>query len=195
MEFMKFPEIVIGLPDWVRTYLSESNSTFATVEDRMRLAIRLAKLNVQHKTGGPFGAAVFEQKSGRLVAVGVNVVIPTICSAAHAEIISLSIAQKIIGHYDLGAKDYPAYELVSTTEPCAMCLGAIYWSGVRHLVCGSREEDVFEIGFDEGPKAPNWIQYLEQHGINVMRDVLRNEVKAVLREYHRSGGCIYNARQ
>lgn len=192
---MKFPEIIVGLPNWVSDFLPQPNYVYATVEERMNLVIQLAKLNVKHQTGGPFGAAIFEQKSGRLIAPGLNLVIPTSCAIAHAEIISISISQKIIGHFDLGAKSYPPYELISSAEPCAMCLGAILWSGIRHLVCGSRDEDVRKFGFDEGPKAPDWIQYFKKCGINVVQDVLRSNATMVLQEYHENGGLIYNARQ
>jgi tRNA(Arg) A34 adenosine deaminase TadA len=47
--------------------------------------------------------------------------------------------------------------MVVSTEPCALCLGAIPWSGIRRLVCGARDEDARSIGFDEGEKVPYWI--------------------------------------
>ena len=86
-------------------------------------------------------------------------------------------------------------ELVASTEPCAMCFGAISWSGVRRLVCGAREEDARRIRFDEGPKVSDWVAALEQRGISVARDVCRDEAAAVLRYYIESGGTLYNARQ
>ncbi len=56
-----------------------------------------------------------------------------------------------------------------------MCLGAISWSGVRRLVCGSRNEDAHAIGVDEGPKPPGRINELERCGISVVRAELRDE--------------------
>jgi tRNA(Arg) A34 adenosine deaminase TadA len=88
----------------------------------------------------------------------------------------------------------PAHELVSSTEPCAMCLGAIPWSGVRGLVCGARDEDARAAGFDEGTKPANWAKALDERGIEVVRDVLRDEAREVLRSYVSGGGTIYNAR-
>ena len=76
-----------------------------------------------------------------------------------------------------------------------MCFGATPWSGVRRLVCGAREEDARRIGFDKGPKMPDWVASLEQRGISVARDVCRDEAAAVLRYYAEKGGTIYNARQ
>ena len=160
----------------------------------MRLVIKLAQLNVEHQTGGPFGAAIFELKSGRLVAVGVNLVETSNCSIAHAEMVAIAIAQRVAGRYDLGTEEGAAYELVTSTEPCAMCLGAIPWSGVRSVVCGARDQDARRIGFDEGSKPERWVKSLENRGIRVFRDVLREEALAVLLDYHKRGGLIYNAR-
>jgi tRNA(Arg) A34 adenosine deaminase TadA len=159
----------------------------------MRLAVELARENVTQKTGGPFGAAVFEADSGRLVAAGVNLVESSNCSIAHAEMVAIALAQRALGHYDLG-RDNITHELVTSTEPCAMCLGAIPWSGLRRVVCGARGEDACAIGFDEGAKPADWVGALRSRGIEVLRDVLREEARAVLQEYLASGGLIYNAR-
>jgi tRNA(Arg) A34 adenosine deaminase TadA len=86
-------------------------------------------------------------------------------------------------------------ELVSSTEPCAMCLGAVVWSGVRRLVCGARERDARAVGFDEGPKPEPWIGALAARGIAVLRDVGREASVRVLEQYAAQGGVIYNARQ
>ena len=83
--------------------------------------------------------------------------------------------------------------MVASTEPCAMCFGAIPWSGVTRLVCGARDEDARRIGFDEGPKLPDWRKALQKRGIRVTRDVLREEAVAVLDLYVDLGGPIYNA--
>ena len=76
-----------------------------------------------------------------------------------------------------------------------MCMGSIPWSGVRRLVCGARDEDARRVGFDEGPKARDWVQALTARGIAVVRDVCRQEAAAVLLDYARCGGPVYNARQ
>jgi len=188
-------KLVLALPEWVGPFLEKAPSVFETIEDRMRLAIDLSELNVENETGGPFGAGIFEQDGGRLIAAGVNVVIDTNCSLAHAEMVCIGLAQQKLKTFDLGAEGLPAYELASSTEPCAMCLGAIPWSGVRRLICGARGQDACETGFDEGAKVPDWADTLESRGIMVLRDVLRKEAREVLIKYKESGGLIYNGRQ
>ncbi len=191
---MAFPSIELNLPSWVEDVVGDAARSFATAEQRMTLAIALAQRSCD-EGGGPFGAAVFESESGRLVAPGVNLVVPASCSAAHAEVVALSIAQKVLGNFDLGAAPLPAHELVTSTEPCAQCFGAILWSGVRRLVCGARGEDASEIGFDEGPKPANWVAELERRDISVCRDLMRQHAAEVLRDYSRRGLPIYNSRQ
>ncbi len=192
---MRRSKAILRLPHWIGSFLSSSEKIFPSIEARMQLVITLSRLNIEHNTGGPFGAGIFEQKSGHLIAVGVNQVESTNCSIAHAEMLAIALAQIEIGYYDLGFKKGLAYELVTSTEPCVMCLGAVCWSGVRQVVCGARDEDAREIGFDEGPKPQDWVPSLEKRGISVVQDVLREQAKAVLTEYCRKGGLIYNSRQ
>ena len=187
--------MALRLPGWVEELVADEERTYQTVEDRMRLAIGLARQNVRSGTGGPFGAAVFERETGRLLAPGVNLVVDSGCSVFHAEMVAIMISQKILGNFDLGDAGAPVYELVTSTEPCAMCLGATPWSGVRGLVCGARDEDASAVGFDEGSKPSEWVPALEARGITVTRDVLREEAAGVLREYAALGGEIYNSRQ
>jgi len=183
----------IQAPAWLERFLAARPAVPSTDENRMQLAVALARENSLRETGGPFGAAVFDMHTGRLVAAGVNLVVSSGLSLAHAEMVALGLAQRAQGHYDLGTGG-AAMELVSSTEPCAMCLGAVPWSGVRRLLCGARTEDAERIGMDEGAKPPDWIDALERRGIAVRRDVLREEAAAVLADYARRGGILYNGR-
>jgi tRNA(Arg) A34 adenosine deaminase TadA len=192
---MSFPQVTLKLPSWVEELLPDPERCYPTEEDRMRFVVELSRLNVERGTGGPFGAAIFERETGRLLAPGMNLVVPTSCSVAHAEMVAIMIAQQVVGDFDLGSEGKPAYELYASTEPCAMCFGATPWSGVRSLLCGARDEDARAVGFDEGAKLPDWAAALEERGISVKRDVLREDAARVLRDYANSGGEIYNARQ
>lgn len=184
--------IHFSLPAWLDDYLGQP-APFATVEERMAFVIGAARRNVEKGTGGPFGAGVFEVESGRLMALGVNLVTAVGLSMLHAEMVAISLAQRRLGVYDLGAPGLPALELVSSAEPCAMCCGAIPWSGVGRLVYAAREADVRGIGFDEGDKAPDWRQSLGRRGIEVIPEVMRTEATDVLAAYAAVGGGIYNA--
>jgi tRNA(Arg) A34 adenosine deaminase TadA len=185
------PEIHITYPQWVATAV-DWDRLYPTAEDRMRLAIALARENVLRSGGGPFGAAVFERQTGRLVSVGLNLVITRQNSVLHAEVVALMMAERAIGAYVLGGPGAVPHELVSSCDPCAMCLGATMWSGVHRLVTGALREDAAAIGFDEGPVYADSWRYLERHGIEVVRGVLRGEAREPLALYQERGGLIYN---
>lgn len=190
------PRVVISLPlpSWLEESLPPRDTGLPDAEARMRLVIELARQNVDRGSGGPFAAAVFDRETGRVVAAAVNLVTSLNCSVAHAEIVAIMLAQQRTGTYDLGGEGMRPLELVASAEPCAMCLGAIPWSGVQRLVCGASEDDVSVIGFDEGAKPASWQRELEERGIEVVRNVCRDEAAAVLRSYAAHGGVIYNAR-
>ncbi|MRR58993.1 MAG: nucleoside deaminase [Deltaproteobacteria bacterium] len=185
----------IQLPEWINKFLTEHQRHFSSIDDRMSFVIEAARRNVAHGTGGPFAAAVLETESGKVVSLGVNLVISGGLSFLHAEILALALAQKKLGSYDLSRHDFPAHELVTSTEPCAMCLGAIPWSGVRRVISGARDSDARDIGFDEGPKIEEWRSELDKRGIATLCDVRRDDAVQVLRSYSLQGGEIYNSRE
>ncbi len=189
-----YPNIVLHLPDWLDAFLPPAERVYASREERMGLVIDLARLNIQRSSGGPFAAAIFDLASGKLLAPGVNLVVDGHCSVAHAELVALMLAQQLAGCHDLGGPGLPSCELVTSTEPCAMCLGALPWSGIISLVCGARDEDARAIGFDEGDKPADWPATLQRRGIAVYRDVCALQARAVLQQYRDRGGPIYNGR-
>jgi len=188
---MNTPCICLDLPAWLKESLDHYTRIYPDAEDRVRLVIHLAGENVRHNTGGPFGAAVFHQQSGQLIALGVNTVTRSRCSIAHAEMIALGLAQQALGQHTLDSRGPDRYELATSTEPCAMCLGALPWAGIKGLLCGARGEDAESIGFDEGAKPAQWTHALRERGIAVQRDILREEARAVLIQYRETGGIIY----
>jgi tRNA(Arg) A34 adenosine deaminase TadA len=188
---MQTHPIHIDLPDWLESFLAERPSIYADDCERMRLAVDLSAENLRADTGGPFGAAVFESDSGRLISVGVNRVMPSHCCIAHAEMVAIACAQQRLGQYDLRMAAPARFQLFSSTEPCAMCMGAVPWSGVERLVCAARDTDARAIGFDEGHKPADWVEGYIRRGIQVTRDLLRAEAVAVLQRYAAGGGAIY----
>jgi tRNA(Arg) A34 adenosine deaminase TadA len=124
----------------------------------------------------------------RLIAAGVNCVLSSRLSIAHAEIVALLRAQRV-------APAPGPLTLVSSAEPCCQCFGALIWSGVDELVCGAHTADVEEIGFDEGPKPQPWADVLRARGIRVTEGVLRDEAREALSLYKARGGPIYGLRR
>lgn len=190
----RFPDLRFGLPPWLDRALPPPATRFGEPAERMKLVVELARRNVDEETGGPFAAAVFDLEDGHLVAPGVNLVVPEACSSLHAEVVALSLAQRVRGTWDLAAGG-AVHELVASVEPCGMCLGAVHWSGISRLVCGARGEDAAAVGFDEGPKPAIWAEELERRGVRVLRDVERRAVRDVLELYRSRGGPIYNSRR
>ena len=156
----------------------------------MQLVIDLAKQNIS-EGGGPFGAAVFAA-DGTFIAPGINRVVLASVPIAHAEIVAIGLAAQALGSWDVASLG--SYELVSSTEPCAMCLGAVPWAGVDRLVCGARDADARAVGFDEGNKPDDWVDALRAADITVIRDVLRPRAVELLQGYASAGGAIYNGR-
>lgn len=188
-------EFSLSLPEWAVTELENLPSHMPNLEDRMRTVIRFSRLNFERGTGGPFAAGVFERDSGKVVVIGVNRVVPHNCSSAHAEVMGMSMAQHLLGTFDLGGAGMPAYQLVVNWRPCAMCYGALVWSGIRSLViAGSGPELESITGFDEGPIHPDWITELEKRGITVQDGLLNEEAVAVFQDFATSGALVYNGR-
>lgn len=179
----------LTLPPWVHDAV-DGEAVFPDDAARVALAVRLARLNVEHRTGGPFGAAVFTE-AGRLVAVGVNRVVPIQCSVAHAEMMALMLAQQRLQRFRLN-QDGGRFTLATSAQPCCQCYGACVWAGIDRLLIGARAEDVHALTeFDEGPLPADWIGELERRGIAVVRDVEREAARAVLATYRASGGVRY----
>jgi tRNA(Arg) A34 adenosine deaminase TadA len=182
----------LSLPPWVGDLDPPPFLTHLT--DRMELVLDLARRNVDRGTGGPFAAAVFERESGGLVSFGVNRVVPENSSLAHAEVLALGLAHAALGTYDLGAAGRPRLQLVCSSQMCAMCLGAVVWSGVGEVAYSTTTGDVAAtVGFDEGPTPSDYAAQLAHRGISVIPGVMREEGLVVLRAYVASGGVVYNA--
>jgi tRNA(Arg) A34 adenosine deaminase TadA len=188
---MPHPSIQIDYPRWVDSVV-DWDIRYATDAERMRLAIDVARANVDHGDGGPFGAAIFEGETGRLVSVGTNSVVRYNNCTLHGEMVAFMMAQRRVGSFTLSAAGLPVHELHTSCEPCAMCLGATLWSGVKRVVYGAAREDASRLNFEEGPVFPESYKYLEDRGITIVRNVLRDEARAVLDDYRAKSGTIYN---
>ncbi|MDR1076673.1 MAG: nucleoside deaminase [Xanthomonadaceae bacterium] len=186
---MLYAQVHLTLPAWVHDAVDTAR-VYAGDEDKMALAIELARRNVEAGSGGPFGAAVFGPEH-RLIAAGVNRVVSQHASLAHAEIMACMLAQQRLQSARLNTLLHPI-TLATASQPCCQCFGATIWAGIDRLLIGARGEDVTELaGFDEGPLPADWIGELERRGIEVVRDLQREQSRAVLRAYAEAGGQRY----
>lgn len=184
------------MPDWYPDWIATTPQDMNSMESRMRAVCDAARMNVQRGTGGPFGAAVFERATGKLLSVGVNRVVQENMSSAHAEVMALSLAQRVRGTWDLGAAGAEACQLVVNWRPCIMCMGAVIWSGVTELVIAGAGPELEDItGFDEGPVPGDWREELHRRGIQTVTDICRDEAVALFKDFASAGSYVYNARQ
>ena len=191
---MLYAQVHLTLPAWVHDAVDTARA-WPTDADKVALAIDLSRRNVEHASGGPFGAAVFGPDD-RIVAVGVNRVLPHSCSVAHAEMMAYMLAQQRTQRARLNrdADDAPTGPIVLATssQPCCQCYGATIWAGIDRLLIGARAEDVMALTeFDEGPLPADWIGELEKRGIAVTRDVEREAACDALCAYSAGGGSRY----
>ena len=190
---MKKNSLTLSLPEWIDDFLKQYQFPMVSNEERMRFVLKITLQNIEKTTGGPFGAAVFERESGQLVSVGVNVVLKQGCSAAHAEMMAIMLAQQELGTHDLGIAELPEFQLVTSGKMCAMCLGSVVWSGVREVLASAQPEDVENIvGFDEGPAPADYDRQLEKRGISIIPSFLREAGCEGLQRYVDLEGVVYN---
>jgi tRNA(Arg) A34 adenosine deaminase TadA len=108
----------------------------------MRRVIRLASENVLSGGGGPFAALIV--RDGAVIAEGVNTVFTTNDPTAHGEVNAIRKACAALGVFSLAG-----CEIYSSSEPCPMCLAAIYWAHLDAIYFGNSCEDAAHAGFDD----------------------------------------------
>ena len=108
----------------------------------MGIAIEEAEKGLGAKDGGPFGAVVV--KDGKIIARGHNKVVSSFDPTAHAEILAIREASKLLERFDLSD-----CELYTTCEPCPMCFSAIHWARIGKIYYGATRQDAANIGFDD----------------------------------------------
>jgi len=110
--------------------------------DFMRRAIALALENVRSGSGGPFAALIVKEE--RILAEGTNRVTLTNDPTAHAEVVAIREACRVLTDFQLSGCD-----LYTTCEPCPMCLGAIYWARPARIFYAATAADAADAGFDD----------------------------------------------
>jgi tRNA(Arg) A34 adenosine deaminase TadA len=105
-------------------------------------AIELARVGSSADKGGPFGAVIVHQ--GKIIAEGYNEVTSGNDPTAHAEIVAIRKACKVMNSWHL-----PGCEVYASCEPCPMCLGAVYWARVSGVIYANTRQDAAGINFDD----------------------------------------------
>lgn len=148
----------------------------------MKKAIRLSIANVEKGNGGPFGAIVV--KDGKVIARGVNNVTSTNDPTAHAEVVAIRKACKVLKTYQL-----TGCEIYTSCEPCPMCLAAIYWARPDKIFFGGSKEDAAAIDFDDKLIYEEIAKPIAQRKI-FTQQLLRDEALKAFRKWSESPNKI-----
>ena len=138
-------------------------------------AIRLSQQNIREGKGGPFACVIV--KDGKIIARGTNLVTSTNDPTAHAEIVAIREACKVIGSFQL-----TGCEIYTSCEPCPMCLGAIYWARPDRIYFANSRDDAAKAGFDDLFIYDELPKMVSERSIPTQQ-VMREEALAAFREW------------
>jgi len=165
--------------------LSEDRRWQSFLDEALKKSVARARQTINENIGGPFGAAIFDSE-GNIIVVASNSVLRDHDPTAHAEVNAIREAGRVLGTHDLSG-----YTLYATGYPCPMCLGAIIWSNITHVIYGARPEDAEAIGFRddfiyrfiEGGRADSSVLLIEEYG--------RDECVKLFEEYAENQKQLY----
>jgi tRNA(adenine34) deaminase len=113
---------------------------FCPMDDREAMALALAEAEAALEHGDvPIGAVALV--NGEVIARRHNERELTGDPTAHAELLALRDAAKVLGHWRLDS-----VTLVVTLEPCAMCAGALVNGRVARVVFGAPDPKAGAVG-------------------------------------------------
>ncbi len=120
----------------------------ATLDREALLRHAIALADAARAAGNhPFGA-LLAAADGRILLEAGNTVVSDHDVTGHAETNLVSVASR-----RFGAGELAGTTLVTSCEPCAMCSGAIYWSGIGAVVFGLSETGLLALTGDD-PENP-----------------------------------------
>lgn len=146
--------------------MTNASKLFQSDQNWMHKAIAIAEQTAQRDQEIPVAAIIVLDKT--IIAQGTNQVIQTCDPTAHAEIVALRQASKLLNNYRL-----TRVSIYVTLEPCLMCLGALIQARVKRLVFGAYE-----------PQAnPDHLYQASQLGLEYLGGVLAHEYSPILKNF------------
>ena len=144
----------------------------------MLRAIELARqTSLIDKAGGPFGCVIV--KDGEIIAEGANTVLADNDPTSHGEMNAIRHACKELGTHDLSG-----CTLYTTSEPCPMCYGAIWWARVQKIYYASTIHDAKEFGnFDDLALSEAIKSAINERPI-MSEEILRSEMLQLWNEFN-----------
>jgi guanine deaminase len=144
----------------------------------MLRAIELARqTSLIDKAGGPFGCVI--AKDGEIIAEGANTVLADNDPTSHGEMNAIRNACKELGTHDLSG-----CTLYTTSEPCPMCYGAIWWARVQKIYYASTIQDAKEFGnFDDLTLSEAIKNTINERPIT-SEEILRSEMLQLWNEFN-----------
>jgi len=175
----------------VTVYLGQNDDVYegdnmsSIIDQGMTLAISEARKTMNKDLGGPFGAAVINQK-GDVISVSSNSVLGDHDPTAHAEINAIRKACSILKTHDLSG-----HILITTSYPCPMCLGAIMWSNIKEVIYGCRLKDAKDIGFRDDLMYDFIKKDMKDKKILHLEEHERDTCLKLFKSYHEDNKTIY----
>lgn len=180
-------KLIYRYPNWLLPYTNLTNLQSLDPEYLMSIANELALRNIQHNSGGPFGAVTVNTVTKKIIGFGINASTNG-GSIFHAEVLAIWDGLRSLSVSSYSDQKDPI-TLVTSSSPCAMCLGAIFWSGLKTLITGAPTSEVTKLGFDEGYLPKNIKLQCKKRGITLIPNILVEQCVDVLSQYN---GKIYN---
>ena len=151
------------------------------LDEFMRKALEVAREHSFKLEGGPFGAVVV--KEGKVISEGWNTVTSDNDPTCHAEVNAIRKACKKLNTYDLSG-----CEIYSSTEPCPMCLGTVYWAKLSALYFGNARQDAARIGFDDEFIYEELNKNISERKLKTVGGIESEEVNKLFEEWKRLPG-------
>ncbi len=128
--------------------VSDADPPALSADERRHLehAVALAR-SARERGDHPFGAVIVTP--GGTAVTGTNTVVTAGDPTGHAELNAVRAAAAQLEPVELAAAT-----LYASTEPCTMCAGALYWSGIGRVVYALAEDELIGMDRDQDGVPP-----------------------------------------